>query len=176
MFISIVEALSIYAIPIVVLIFVSYGLFKKIKVYEVFTEGAKEGFNTAIRIIPFVVAMMTASSVFRASGAMDIIGRAISPVTDLLKIPVEVLPLALVRPLGGSRGVMTEIVNSYGPQSLIGRTVSVMMGSTDTTFYILSVYFGSVAIKKHRHAVSVGLIGDLVGMLSAIYITRIFFL
>lgn len=177
MFIKIVEAISRYAIPFIFVGIVGYALTKKVKVYEVFTEGAKEGFHTAVRIIPFLVAMLVAIGVFRASGAMDLLIKAISPVTNLLRIPAETLPMAFMRPLsgGGAQGVMTDIINTHGPDSLIGRTVAVMMGSTETTFYVLAVYFGSVAIRKTRHSLPVGLLADLAGLLTAIYISKIFF-
>lgn len=178
MLITIVEAISKYAIPFIFVGIVSYGLFKKVKVYEVFTEGAKEGFHTAVRIIPFLVAMLVAIGVFRASGAMDLLIKAISPVTNALGIPAETLPMAFMRPLsgGGAQGLMADIINTHGPDTLIGRTVAVMMGSTETTLYVLAVYFGSVAIKKTRHALPVGLLADLAGLLTAIYISKIVFM
>lgn len=177
MFIRIMEAISEYAIPVIFVGIVGFGLVKKVKVYESFTEGAKEGFYTAVRIIPFLVAMLVAIGVFRASGAMDLLIKALSPITNVLKIPAETLPMAFMRPLsgGGAKGVMTETINTFGPDSLIGRTVAVMMGSTETTFYVLAVYFGSVSIKKTRHALPVGLVADLAGILTAIYVSRIFF-
>ena len=177
MFISILEVISKYAIPVVFVGIVGYALIKKVKVYEVFTDGAKEGFTTAVRIIPFLVAMLVAIGAFRASGAMDLLIKAISPVTNALGIPAEVLPMAFMRPLsgGGAQGVMTDIINTHGANSLIGRTVAVMMGSTETTFYVLAIGFGSIAIKKSRHAVPAGLLADLAGMLTAVYISKIFF-
>lgn len=177
MFIEILDAISRYSIPVVFVGIVAYGLIKKVKVYEAFTEGAKEGFNTAVRIIPFLVAMLVAIGVFRASGAMDLLTKALSPITSVLGIPSETLPMAFMRPLsgGGAQGVMTEIINTHGPDSLIGRTVAVMMGSTETTFYVLAVYYGSVAIKKTRHSLPAGLLADLAGLLTAIYISKIFF-
>lgn len=177
MFISIIETISKYAIPFIFVGIISFGLIKKIKVYEVFTDGAKEGFYTAVKIIPFLVAMLVSIGVFRASGAMDLLIKTISPITNALGIPAETLPMAFMRPLsgGGAQGVMTDIINTYGPDSLIGRTVAVMMGSTETTFYVLAVYFGSVAIKKTRHALPAGLLADLAGILTAIYVSKIFF-
>ena len=177
MFIEILDAISRYSIPVVFVGIVAYGLIKKVKVYEAFTEGAKEGFNTAVRIIPFLVAMLVAIGVFRASGAMDLLTKALSPITSVLGIPSETLPMAFMRPLsgGGAQGVMTEIINTHGPDSLIGRTVAVMMGSTETTFYVLAVYYGSVARKKTRHSLPAGLLADLACLLTAIYISKIFF-
>lgn len=177
MFIKILEAISIYAIPFIIISFIVFGLIKKVKVYESFTEGAKEGFNTAVRIIPFLVAMLVAIGVFRASGAMELLTKALSPITQMIGMPGEVLPMAIMRPLsgGGAQGLMADLVTTHGPESLIGRMSAVMMGSTETTFYVLAVYFGSVAIKKQRHALTVGLLADLSGVIAAVLVTRIFF-
>lgn len=178
MFIKILETISVFAIPFVIIVFVGYGLIKKVNVYESFTEGAKEGFTTAVRIIPFLVAMLVAIGVFRASGALELLTNILSPITSKIGMPGEVLPMAFMRPLsgGGAQGVMTDLFATYGTESLIGRMAAVMMGSTETTFYVLAVYFGSVAIKKQRHALTVGLIADLAGILAAVAVTRIFFL
>lgn len=177
MFVNIMEAISKYAIPFIFVGIVTFGLVKKVKVYESFTEGAKEGFSTAVRIIPFLVAMLAAIGAFRASGAMDLLTKALSPITNMIGMPGEVLPMAFMRPLsgGGAQGIMTDLINTHGPESLIGRISAVMMGSTDTTFYVLAVYFGAVSIKKTRHAVPVGLLADLAGILTAVYVSRIFF-
>lgn len=177
MFLNIVNSISVFAIPFIFVGVVGYGLIKKVSVYEAFTDGAKEGFSTAVRIIPFLVAMLVSIGVFRASGAMDLLISAISPLTDALRIPAETLPFAFMRPLsgGGAQGVMTDIINTHGADTLIGRTVAVMMGSTETTFYVLAVYFGSVAVKKTRHALHTGLLADLAGILTAIYISKLFF-
>lgn len=176
-FIDIVEAISKYAIPVLILGFVGYSMYKKVNVYESFTEGAKEGFTTAVTIIPFLVAMLVAIGIFRASGAMDLLGRLLNPITSRLGVPSEVIPMALIRPLsgGGAQGVMTDLIQTHGPESLIGRMAAIMMGSTETTFYVLAVYFGSVGIKNQRHSVSAGLLADLAGLVVAIAITRIFF-
>lgn len=175
--INFVNQISAYAIPFILLAIPSYALFKKIKVYEAFTEGAKEGFDTAVRIIPFLVAMLVSIGVFRASGVLDLLIKVISPVTEIIGMPAETLPMALIRPLsgGGATGVMSELINTHGPDSLIGRMVSVMMGSTETTFYVLAVYFGAVSISKTRHALAAGLIADVVGILAAVIITNIMF-
>ena len=177
MFVKIMEVISQYAIPLVIVGFIVYGMAKKVNVYESFTEGAKEGFDTAIRIIPFLVAMLVAIGVFRASGALDLITNALSPLTSKIGMPGEVLPMAFMRPLsgGGAKGIMTELITNHGPDSLIGRMSAVMMGSTETTLYVLSIYFGSVAIKKQRHALSVGLIADFAGLTMAVIATRLFF-
>ena len=154
-----------------------YGLLKKINVYDSFIEGAKEGFNIAVKIIPYLVAMLVAIGVFRASGALDLITNALSPITSKIGIPGEVLPMALIRPLsgGGASGVMNDLFTTYGPDSLIGRMASVMNGSTETTLYVLAVYFGAVGIKKSRHALPAGLIADAVGLITAVVVTNIMF-
>lgn len=177
MLLNILDKISLFAIPIVIVGIVSFGLFKKVNVYESFTEGAKDGFSTAVRIIPFLVAMLVAIGAFRASGAMDLFVKAVSPVTKALGIPGEILPMAIMRPLsgGGAQGLMTDLMNTHGPDSLIGRMSAVMIGSTETTFYVLAVYFGSISIKKTRHALPAGLLADTAGILTAIYISKMFF-
>jgi spore maturation protein B len=178
LFLTIMKAVSMYAIPLVLLAVPVIGVIKKLKVYEVFTEGAKEGFETAVKIIPYLVAMLVAIGMFRASGAMDFLVSALSPVTNLIGMPAEVLPAALMRPLSGSGtlGIVTDLINHHGADSLIGRIASTMFGSTETTFYVLAVYFGSVGISKSRHAVIAGLIGDVVGLLAAVLICRVVFI
>ena len=169
--------ISIIAIPSLVLLIVIYGAIKKVKIYEVFVEGAKEGFNIGVRIIPYLVAMLVAVGIFRASGAMDILTTLLSPLTNLIGMPAETLPMALIRPLSGSGalGVMSEIFKANGPDSLIGRMVSVMMGSGETTFYVLAVYFGAVSISKTRQAVPAGIIADIAGILASVWLTRLIF-
>ncbi len=172
-----INLISIIAIPAMILIILGWGFFKKVKVYEVFVEGAKEGFDTAVRIIPYLVAMLFAIGVFRASGAMDVLTSILSPVTNLIGMPPEALPMAFMRPLSGSGslGLMTEIMKAHGPDSFTGVLVSTMYGSSETTFYVLAVYFGAVQIKNARHAVPAGLIADLFGMLGALFVCRILF-
>ncbi len=177
LFKSIVSFVSVVAIPGVILLILGFALAKRIRVYEVFVEGAKEGFDTAIRIIPYLVAMLFAIGVFRASGAMDVLTSVLAPITNLIGMPAEALPMALLRPLSGSGslGLMTEIMKAHGPDSFTGVLVSTMYGSSETTFYVLAVYFGAVQIKNARHAVPAGLIADLFGMLGALFICRILF-
>jgi len=174
---SLINAVAVAAIPLVVLLFLGWGLAKKVKVYEVFVEGAKEGFTTAVRIIPYLVAMLVAIGIFRASGALDILTRLLSPVTALIGMPAETLTMALMRPLSGSGslGVMTELMKAHGPDSLIGIMASTMYGSSETTFYVLAVYFGAVGIRDTRHAVPVGIIADVAGMLAAVWIVNLLF-
>ncbi|MGL4672843.1 spore maturation protein [Cetobacterium sp.] len=178
MFTVIMEKISLYAIPAIILFILSYAYFiKKVKVYEVFCEGAKEGFTTAIRIIPFLVAMLVGIGVFRSSGAIDVIIKAINPALQFIGMPGEVLPMAIMRPLsgGGSTGILNDIFINHGPDSLAGRIASVMMGSTETTFYVLAVYFGAISIRKTRHAVVAGLLADTAGILAAVWICNLMF-
>jgi spore maturation protein B len=148
-----------------------------VKVYEHFVEGAKEGFQVATRIIPYLVAILMAIGMFRASGAMGFFVALISPLTDLIGMPAETLPVALMRPLSGSgsMALVTELMKTHGPDSFIGRLASTMYGSTETTFYVLAVYFGSVSISKTRHALPSGLIADCFGLLAAVLICRLVF-
>ena len=177
LFVIIMKGFSNYAIPFLLLVIPILGFAKKVKVYEAFVEGAKDGFTVAIKIIPFLVAILVAIGMFRASGAMDYFVYLLSPITNLIGMPAETLPVALMRPLSGSGtlGIVTELMNEHGPDSFIGRLSSTMFGSTETTFYVLAVYFGAVGIKKSRHAVAAGLIGDVVGLLMAVFICRIVF-
>ena len=165
---------------LVIIIFITAGIRKKINVYEAFVEGAKEGFGTAVRIIPYLVAILVAIAVFRASGAMDIIIDGIAYMVNLCGLDTSFvggLPTAFMKPLSGSgaRGLMVDAMNTYGADSFVGRLTSIFQGSTDTTFYILAVYFGSVGIKNTRYAVTCGLIADFVGIIAAILICYLFF-
>lgn len=171
------EILSKFAIPFMIVGIISYGLFKRVNVYESFLEGAKGGFTTAVKVIPSFVAMLVAIGVFRASGAMDYLIIGIRPIIQRFNIPAELVPMIIMRPLSGSgaQGTMSELAISHGPESLLARTAAVMMGSSETTFYVLAIYFASINIKKQRHALSAGLLADLAGLISAIYIARIFF-
>lgn len=159
---------SYWLMPALMLGIVAYGFGRGVKVYEAVTEGAKQGFEVAIRIIPFLVAILTAIGMFRASGAMTLLSKWITPVTELISMPAEVLPMALVRPLSGSGafGVMSELVDK-APDSYSSFLASTMMGSTETTFYVLAVYFGAVGIVKIRHALIAALAADITGMIAA---------
>ena len=156
-----------------------YGWVRGVKVYEVFVEGAKEGFNVAIRIIPFLVAILAAVGAFRGAGAMDTLAKVLAPVTGPLGLPAEVLPMAVVRPLSGSGslGLLGNIFSTpgLGPDSYAGKLGSILQGSTETTFYVLAVYFGSVGIKQTRYAVTCGLIADGVGVIGAILVAYAFY-
>ena len=172
-----VQFISIWAIPALLFLIPVAGIVKKVKVYECFVDGAKEGFNVAIRIIPYLVAILFAIGMFRASGAMDLFVKIISPLTNLIGMPAETRPEAIMRPLTG-RGALalaTELMKTHGPDSLIGRIVSTMYGSTETTFYVLAVYYGSVGIKRIRHSLAVGLVADAAGLIVAVLICRLIF-
>lgn len=177
LFRSVIGFIAVLAIPTLIFSFIVYGFIKRVKVYEKFIEGAKEGFNVAVRIIPYLVGMLAAISIFRNGGAMDILVNVLNPLTSLVGMPAEVLPMALMRPLSGSGsiGIMAEIIKIYGPDSLIGIMASTFYGSSETTFYVLAVYFGSVNINKTRHALPVGLIADICGTLGAVYICNMLF-
>ena len=160
--------------------FILLGLLRRINVYEVFIEGAKEGFNVAIRIIPYLVAILVAIGVLRASGALDFIVAGLGNVFAAMGLDtrfVPALPTAMMKPLSGSgaRGMMVDAMNTHGADSFVGRLASIVQGTSDTTFYILALYFGSVGIKKTRHAVACGLLADLVGIIAAIFVAYIFF-
>lgn len=177
MLVTLLNIVSILAIPALVVGILVYGAIRKVKIYEAFVEGAKEGFAIGVRIIPFLVAMLVAIGTFRAGGAMDILSAILSPVTRLIGMPAEVLPMAIVRPLSGSGalGVMSEIIKAHGADSLIGRMVSVMMGSTETTFYVLAVYFGSVGVTRTRQAVPGGIVADIVALLLSVFVVNLVF-
>lgn len=164
----------------IIISFVLAGLRKKINVYDAFVDGAKDGFSTAVKIIPYLVAILVAIGVFRASGCMDMLMRGIAWVVSLFGCDTDfvgTLPVAIMKPLSGSgaRGLMVDAMSAYGPDSFAGRLSCVFQGSTDTTFYILAVYFGSVGIRNTRHAVPCGLLADLAGIIAAIFISYIFF-
>ena len=161
-----------YIIPLLLVGIPFYGLaVKKVKVYEVFVEGAKDGFTIAVRIIPYLVAILVSIGMFRASGALDLLLTWLSPVLNFIGFPPENLPLAVMRPLSGSGslGLLTDLVNEYGADSIQAKIGATMYGSSETTFYVLAVYFGSVGIVKSRHALPAGLTADAVGALSAVF-------
>jgi len=171
------EALSTWAIPLVVAGVPLYALTRKVKVYPVFVEGAKEGFQVAVRVIPPLVAVVVALGMLRASGAMDALAGALAPLTSRLGIPATVLPMVLVRPLSGGAalGVVADVLRSDGPDSYAGRLASVMAGSTETTFYVLAVYFGAVGVTRYRQALPAALMADLAGFAASVVAVRFLF-
>ena len=175
--IEFIRILSLVAIPSFIIFVLGYGQIKKVNVYETFIEGAREGLTTVVRVFPYMVAMFVAIGVFRESGAMDMLVKLLSPITNLLGIPREVLPLALMRPVSGmaSTGILADILKTYGPDSFVGRVASTLMGSTETVFYTLSIYFGAVGIKKIRYTLWGSLLSDIAGLFASIIICSIVF-
>jgi spore maturation protein SpmA len=171
------HVLSFWLLPAVVGGLVLFGWSRGVKVYEALVEGAKEGWNVAVRIIPYLVAILVAVGMFRASGGIDALARLIGPITNVIGMPAEALPVAIMRPLSGSGalGVMTEIMQHNGPDSFLGYMVSTMYGSTETTFYVLAVYFGAIGIKRTRHALPACLAADCAGILAGVLIVNLLF-
>ena len=169
--------LSFWMLPALVAIFVLYGWVRHVRVYESLVEGAKEGFQVALRVIPFLVAILVVIGMFRASGGLELIVSAIAPLTALVGMPAEALPMAILRPLSGSGalGVAADAMTEHGPDSLIGYMVSTYQGSTETTFYTLAVYFGAIGVKTTRHTVPACLIADVTGILAATFIVNLMF-
>ncbi len=173
-FVRSVNSLSILAIPFLLSFFPVYAATRGIKVYEEFVEGAKEGFNVILRIIPFLVTMLVAINMFKGVGGIDLLTRALSPILTPLHFPPDLLPLALMRPLSGSAtlAILTDIVHRLGPENLVSLTAATIYGSTETTFYVVAVYFGSVGIKRTRHSIPAGLLADLTGVIASVIICR----
>ncbi len=168
---------SFWLLPAVVAFLVLYGWTRQVRVYESLVEGAREGFQVAIRIIPYLVAILVAVGMFRASGSLDLLIGWIAPATALIGMPAEALPMAILRPLSGSgaMGIASEAMTAHGPDSLVGYMVSTYQGSTETTFYVLAVYFGAVGVKNARHAVPACLLADIAGILAATFIVNLLF-
>lgn len=171
---GIIAEISRWAIPLALLFVLLIALLKGVPVFETFVEGAGEGFTTAIKTIPYLVAMMVAISVFRASGAMESMAQFISPLLDKVGFPAETLPHAIMRPLSGSAalGIATNLIAACGPDSFIGQLVSTMQGSTDTTFYVLALYFGSVGVTRYRYAIVSGLAADFTTLVASLFIVK----
>ena len=174
---NIINVLSYFVVPLLLVSFPLYGLYKRVPVYESFVEGAKDGFNVAVRIIPYLVAILFAIAMFRASGAMEALTRVLDPVLSLIGFPAELLPMAIIRSLSGSgsAALVVDMINQYGEDSLFVKMAAVMYGSSETTFYVIAVYFGAVGIKKTRHAVPAGLLADAAAMLIAVWTVRLLF-
>jgi len=168
---GLVSLLSDWALPATLAGILVAGVARRIPVYDAFVTGAKEGFTTSVSLIPQLVAMMVAVSVFRSSGALSILVSALHPLLAWLHFPPELLPLALLRPISGSASLalVTDLFKTHGPDSFVGRVASVMQGSTDTTLYVLTVYFGSIGIRRPRYAVKVGLLSDLVSVIASVF-------
>ena len=163
-------AVSLWAIPVLLVGIPLIGIIRKVKVYDVFIEGAKEGFNVAIRIIPFLVGILVAIGMFRGSGAMDLLMAGIGPIVAPAGFPPELVPLAILRSLSGSGSLAftTDLIKTHGPDSVLARAAATMYGSSETTFYVLAVYFGAVGVRRTRHAVPAALVGDVVAAIAAV--------
>ena len=170
--------LSVWLLPVLISIILIHGVIKKVPCYETFITGAKEGLFVSIKILPYLVAIIVSVSMFRASGAIEFLADLLSKPLEYLKIPVDTLPLMVTRSLSGSGtlGIFSEIVNSSGVDSYAAKLSAVIVGSSETTFYVLAVYFGAVGIKKIRYALWVGLMADLFGIIVAVIVSRYFFL
>ncbi len=168
------DILSVFVIPSIIIGFPLYGLYKRVPVYEEFVTGAREGFQVAVNIIPYLVAILFAVAMFRASGAMDFMVEGLRPLLGPLGFPPEVLPMAITRPLtgSGSAGIMLDLINQYGADSIIVKIAATMFGSSETTFYVIAVYFGAVNIRKTRHAVPAGLLADLAATILSVVVVR----
>jgi spore maturation protein SpmA len=176
-FVRSVNALSILAIPFLLSFFPVYAATRGIKIYEEFVEGAKEGFGVILKIIPFLVTMLVAIGMFKGAGGIDLLARVLAPVLTPLQFPTDLLPLALMRPLSGSAtlAILTDIIHRLGPDNIVSRMAATIYGSTETTFYVAAVYFGSVGVKQTRHAIPAGLLGDLAGVIASVIICRAVF-
>ncbi|WP_061809713.1 spore maturation protein [Rossellomorea vietnamensis] len=172
-----ISTISLWLIPIMIGFILIYGTIKKVPTYETFVDGGKEGIKIAVSIIPFLIGMLVAITIFRESGALEFFVGLIRPALLALGIPPEIVPLAIIRPISGTAalGMMSDIIATNGPDSFIGRLASTLQGSTDTTLYVLTVYFGAVGIRKMGDALKVGLLADLVGIAAAIFIVTVMF-
>ena len=164
-------------IPIIIVLVVLYGVIMKVKVYECFVEGAKDGITICLKIFPYLLAMIIAVNVFRASGVLDFFIYLVKPIVKFIGLPAELVPLVLIKPLSGSGalGVFTDIIKQYGPDSYIGCVASIIMGSTETIFYTLTVYFGAVGIKNIRHTLVAAILADITAVIMAVNLAKFFF-
>lgn len=169
---SVINAISLWTLPVIIVSILTVAMFKKVPIYEVFTEGAKDGFKVAVNIIPYLVAIIVAISMLRASGAIEMLAAAMSGILIKLKIPAEVLPVIFVRPLSGSAalGLFSEIAKTSGASAYATKLAAVMVGSSETTFYVLAVYFGSVGITKFRYALWVGILADIIAAVMSVVV------
>ena len=164
------QQISIWAVPVLLVGITLAGMLRKVKVYDVFIEGAKEGFEVGVKIIPFLVGILVAIGMFRASGAMELLLAALRPVAAATGFPADLIPLAILRSLSGSGSLAltTDIIKTQGPDSLLARMAATMYGSSETTFYVLAVYFGAVGVRRTRHAVPAALVGDVVAAIATV--------
>ncbi len=174
---QIMNAISLWALPVIILTILTAGLFKRVPLYETFTDGAKDGFKVAVGIIPYLVAIIVAISMFRASGIIEMIENSFAPLLAHFHVPADTIPLMIVRSLSGSAalGVFSDIANNFGPDDYATKLSAVMVGSSETTFYVLAVYFGSVGISKLRYAMLTGLLADFIGIVAAVSVCNLVF-
>ena len=172
------EKISISILPLMILFILAFGILKKVPVYEEFVEGAKDGFKVSISIIPYLVALIVGISMFRASGALDLITNSLSGLLDKIQVQSDIIPIMFTRSLSGSAtlGLFSDIATKHGGDAYITKLAAIMVGSSETTFYVLSVYFGSIAIKRFRYAILAGIIADITGIVLAILVAHCFFL
>ncbi|WP_153122705.1 spore maturation protein [Peribacillus tepidiphilus] len=172
-----ITMVSMWIIPVLIAFILLYGTYKRIPTYERFVEGGKEGIEISFSIIPYLVGMLVAITVFRASGALDAFIGLMKPMFEMIGVPAEIVPLAIIRPISGNAalGMTSDLMATYGADSFIGRLASTIQGSTDTTFYVLTVYFGAVGINKMGDALKVGLLADLIGFIAAIIVISFLF-
>lgn len=177
MFQTIMNNLSLWALPSIILLILTMGLIKKVPLYEVFTDGAKDGFKVAVNIIPYLVAIIVGISMFRASGILEWLEQICAPLLSYFNIPADTLPIMVVRSLSGSAalGIFSDIANNSDINSYAIKLAAIMVGSSETTFYVLAVYFGSVGISKLRYALLVGLLADFIGIVAAILVCNLMF-
>lgn len=177
MFQTVMNVLSLWALPVIILLILTMGLIKKVPLYEVFTDGAKEGFKVSVNIIPYLVAIIVAISMLRASGLIETAGAILAPLFSRFNVPVDIIPIMIVRSLSGSAalGIFSDIAHSLGPDNYATTLSAVMVGSSETTFYVLAVYFGAVGISKLRYALLVGLIADVIGIITAVTVCNFMF-
>ena len=178
MFQQIMNLLSLWALPAILLLILTMGLIKKVPIYETFTTGAKDGFKVAVNIIPYLVAIIVAISMFRASGIIEMLELTLSGILSRIHVPADVIPIMIARSLSGSAalGVFSDIANTLGPDDYATKLSAIMVGSSETTFYVLAVYFGAVGISKLRYALLVGLLADFIGIVAAICVCNWMFL
>lgn len=169
-----IDALSILAIPWLILFFPLYAMLRRVPVYDEFVDGGKEGFNVSIRILPYVVAMLVAIGMFRAAGGLDLLTGLLRPLTNLVGFPPELVPLAVIRPFSGSAslGIFSDLLKTFGPDHLITLTAATLYGCSETTFYVIAVYFGSVGVSRTRHAVPAGIVADITGPVASVLVCR----
>lgn len=172
-----IAKVSSFVVPFIIFIVLIYGIKNKVNVYDSFLEGAKSSFEIIFNTFPSILAMILGINIFINSGLINVIFEVLRPIFNAIKVPVEIIPIALMRPISGSSAlaILNNVLSSFGPDSLTGRISSIIQGSTDTTFYVISLYFGSVGIKKIKYSLWVGLFADIIGIISSIVVVKIFF-